>query len=122
MALICLTVVVAALALAAPRLLRRPATGIGCSILLVAAVLVRPGDLGWPPEGWVMVACDVGQGDALVLRAGPGSGVVVDAGPDPLRVDACLDRLGIDPASTLTNFSGRPIALLPHGKPIAQLV
>ena len=30
-------------------------------------------------------------------------------------------HLGIDPASTLTNFSGRPIALLPHGRPIAQL-
>ena len=23
---------------------------------------------GWPPEGWVLVACDVGQGDALVLQ------------------------------------------------------
>lgn len=31
-------------------------------------------------------------------------------------------HLGLDPASTLTNFAGRPIALLPHGRPIAQLV
>ena len=30
-----------------------------------------------------MVACDVGQGDGLVLNAGPGAAVVVDAGPEP---------------------------------------
>ena len=51
---------------------------------------------GWPPPGWVLVACDVGQGDALVLRAGPTSAVVVDAGPDPVVVDGCLDRLEVD--------------------------
>ena len=34
-------------------------------------------------RGWVLVACDVGQGDGLVLNAGQGSAVVVDAGPDP---------------------------------------
>ena len=32
-----------------------------------------------------MVACDVGQGDGLVLNAAPGRAVVVDAGPDPTR-------------------------------------
>ena len=49
----------------------------------------------WPPAGWFMVACDVGQGDAVVLNAGVGSAVVVDAGPDPAAVDGCLDRLGV---------------------------
>lgn len=101
-----LTVVVVGLALAAPRLLRRPVSGIGCCLVLVVAVLVRPADLGWPPQGWVLVACDVGQGDALVLRAGPRSGVVVDAGPDPVAVDACLDRLDVErvPLLVLTHF------------------
>lgn len=43
-----------------------------------------------------MVACDVGQGDAIVLATGePGVAVLVDAGPDPVLLDACLDRLGI---------------------------
>jgi competence protein ComEC len=53
-----------------------------------------------------MVACDVGQGDALVLRAGPASAVVVDAGPDPRLVDRCLSRLGIREvaAVVLTHF------------------
>ena len=36
---------------------------------------------GWPPDGWLMVACDVGQGDALVLRAGPGPASSSTPGP-----------------------------------------
>lgn len=50
---------------------------------------------GWPPRGWLLAACDVGQGDALVLAAAPGSAVVVDAGPQPRLVDRCLRRLGV---------------------------
>ncbi|MGH3341965.1 MAG: ComEC/Rec2 family competence protein, partial [Carbonactinosporaceae bacterium] len=60
----------------------------------------------WPPHGWLLVACDVGQGDALVLSAGEGSGVVVDAGPDPRAVDRCLRDLGVGhvPLVLLTHF------------------
>jgi competence protein ComEC len=54
--------------------------------------LARP---SWPPPGWFLVACDVGQGDAVVLNAGRGSAVVVDVGPDPDLVDGCLDRLEV---------------------------
>jgi competence protein ComEC len=43
-----------------------------------------------------MVACDVGQGDALVLDAGGAGAVVVDAGPDPGLVDRCLRDLGVE--------------------------
>jgi competence protein ComEC len=105
-ALAVLTVVVVGLALAAPRLLGRPVTGVGCCLVLAIAVLVRPADLGWPPDRWLMVACDVGQGDALVLSAGPRAAVVVDAGPDPAAVDACLDRLDVErvPLVVLTHF------------------
>lgn len=62
---------------------------------LCVLVAVPPPTPGWPPRGWVAVACDVGQGDALVLAAGPGRGVVVDAGPDPSVAGRCLDRLGV---------------------------
>jgi competence protein ComEC len=104
--LVVLTLVSVGIAMAAPHLLRRRPTGIGCCLLLVLAVLVRPPTPGWPPDGWLMVACDVGQGDALVLRAGRGAGVVVDAGPDPAAVDACLDRLELTsaPLVVLTHF------------------
>ncbi|GAA1478911.1 ComEC/Rec2 family competence protein [Nocardioides aestuarii] len=94
-ALAVLTLLVGGLALLLPRLLARAVGGVGCCLLVVVSVLVRPPTPGWPPDGWVMVACDVGQGDALVLRAGPGSAVVVDAGPDPALVDRCLDRLDV---------------------------
>ncbi|MGH3362633.1 MAG: ComEC/Rec2 family competence protein, partial [Nocardioides sp.] len=64
---------------------------------------------------WVLVACDVGQGDALVLRAGPAAGVVVDAGPEPTTVDQCLDRLGITrlPLVVLTHFHADHVDGLP---------
>ena len=71
-ALALLTVLALVVALAGPRLLRRPVGGVGCCCLLVAAVLVRPPTPGWPPDGWVLVACDVGQGDALVAQRRPG--------------------------------------------------
>jgi competence protein ComEC len=61
----------------------------------VGTVPVRLVAPGWPPPGWLMVGCDVGQGDASVLPVAPGEGVVVDAGPDPATVDGCLRRLGI---------------------------
>ncbi|MFI1197745.1 ComEC/Rec2 family competence protein [Micromonospora sp. NPDC020750] len=71
-------------------------------LVAVVAVAVIAGTLpvrlvaaGWPPAGWVAVACAVGQGDALVLPAGAGRAVVVDAGPDPAAVDGCLRRLGV---------------------------
>lgn len=68
-----------------------------CAILVagVVALPVRAIAPGWPPRGWVLVVCDVGQGDALVLNAGPGAAVVVDAGPEPTAVDGCLRRLRI---------------------------
>ena len=101
-----LSVLSVAIALAAPWVLRRRWAGIGCCALLVVAVLVRPPTPGWPPRGWLMVACDVGQGDALVLHAGPGRAVVVDAGPDPGALGLCLDRLDVEavPLVVLTHF------------------
>lgn len=101
-----LTVLVVAIALLGPRLLQRPLPGIGSAALLAAVVLLRPPSPGWPGTGWVLAACDVGQGDALVLHSGPGAGVVVDAGPDPAAVDRCLARLDVAqvPLVVLTHF------------------
>lgn len=90
----------------APRLLGRPGSALACTGLLVVVMLVRPPTPGWPPAGWVLAACDVGQGDGLVLRSGEHSAVVVDAGPDPVAMDACLDRLEVRsvPLLVLTHF------------------
>ena len=64
-------------------------------ILLVLAGAAPTSAVTWPPAGWRFVACDVGQGDALVLATTPGHAVLVDAGPDPATVNACLRRLGV---------------------------
>ena len=63
------------------------------ALVLGAGARCLPG--GWPPPGWALIACDVGQGDALVLSAGPRRAVVFDTGDDPEAVDGCLDRLGV---------------------------
>ncbi len=65
-------------------------------VILVASVAVPVSHLRVLPEDWVMAACDVGQGDAIVVSTTPGSAVLVDAGPDPALVDACLRRLGVE--------------------------
>ncbi|MEU5878496.1 ComEC/Rec2 family competence protein [Spirillospora sp. NPDC047279] len=63
--------------------------------VLVAFVGLRCTAPGWPPRDWMLVACDVGQGDGLVLSVGEGRAVVVDAGPDPGLIDGCLRRLDV---------------------------
>lgn len=107
------------LVLFARRIGRRPWVCCAAALLLVLAV-VRPVPLtrvltGWPPPGWAFAMCDVGQGDALVLAAGPGSGVVVDAGPDPRLADRCLRDLGITrvPLLLLSHFHADHVRGLP---------
>lgn len=88
-----------------------------------AVVAARP---GWPPPGWLMVACDVGQGDALVVSAGAAGVLVVDAGPDPRLVDRCLRGLGIRrvPLVLLTHLHADHVEGLPgvlHGRSVAAV-
>jgi competence protein ComEC len=92
-----LTLLAATLALVA--LMARGGVGRLLAVAVLVVVLVqipvRSVLSGWPPPGWDFVACDVGQGDALVLPAAPHVGVEIDAGPDPVLIDRCLSDLGI---------------------------
>ncbi|MFI7634372.1 ComEC/Rec2 family competence protein [Nonomuraea sp. NPDC049400] len=88
-----------AVAVAIPILRRRAWRPVALTVAgaaLVTVLVIRPLAGAWPPGGWLMVMCDVGQGDGLVVAAGPGRGVVVDTGPDPVAMDRCLRRVGID--------------------------
>ncbi|UWF76676.1 MULTISPECIES: ComEC/Rec2 family competence protein [Microbacterium] len=46
------------------------------------------------PDGWSVAACDVGQGDALVIRSADRV-ALIDTGPAPEPLSACLSALGI---------------------------
>lgn len=97
---------------------------------LTAAVIfipVRAVTSGWPPPGWLFAACDVGQGDALALAAGPGAAVMIDAGPDPIAVDRCLRDLGVRqiPLLVITHFHLDHVGGLPgvvRGRSIGRLL
>jgi competence protein ComEC len=96
----------AGLGLLMPWLLARRAATLCAAGLLAVVVLVPLPTPGWPPPGWVLVACSIGQGDGLVLATGPGSAVVVDTGPDPRLMDRCLSRLKVRsvPVLVITHF------------------
>jgi competence protein ComEC len=60
----------------------------------------------WPPSDWLMIQCDVGQGDGAVIRTGAKQGIVIDAGPDDIAMNRCLSDLHITtiPILVLTHF------------------
>lgn len=66
---------------------------VGLAVIVLRPLLAPTG--AWPPPGWRYAACDVGQGDATVIRSGPGAAVVIDAGPPGDAAGECLDRLGV---------------------------
>lgn len=78
----------------------------GAAAVLAAAAWAPTPITGWPPPGWVYVACDVGQGDGGVLQTAPGHALVVDTGPEPAAMDRCLDALQVRvvDAVVLTHF------------------
>jgi competence protein ComEC len=95
--------------------------------VLTLAAAWPTGGFAWPPGSWRIVACDVGQGDALVLATGAGHAVVVDAGPDPAVIDGCLARLHVEvlDAVVLTHFHADHVEGLPgvlHGRSVRQIL
>ncbi|GAB94309.1 competence protein ComEC [Kineosphaera limosa] len=92
---------------------RHPWRAAGAGVLLLA--LIWPTPRAQPPAQWAFTACDVGQGDALLVATGPGRAVLVDAGPDPSAIRGCLDRMAITAldAIFLTHFHDDHVAGLP---------
>lgn len=105
-ALLILGLCTVAAALVAPWVLHRAVLALSLALILIVALLHAPVQPGWPPRGWSVAFCDVGQGDAAIIRAGPRAGVLIDAGPDPQGILRCLDQLDIAslPLVVLTHF------------------
>ncbi|NUO91613.1 MAG: MBL fold metallo-hydrolase, partial [Dermatophilaceae bacterium] len=72
----------------------RPTVAIAV-VVLTTGMAAPTAPISWPPPGWVLIACDVGQGDGLVADNGGGHVVVIDTGPEPEPMRRCLDRIGV---------------------------
>ncbi|MGZ8805168.1 MAG: ComEC/Rec2 family competence protein, partial [Microbacterium sp.] len=84
------------------------------------------------PAAWSVLACDVGQGDAVLLRSA-GAVALIDTGPNAEGLDRCLSRAGVDRLDllVLTHFDldhaggidaviGR-VEVVVHGPPASSM-
>ena len=87
-------------------LLARPWLVLPLVGIMIICLCGTPRQPGWPPRDWVLVVCDVGQGDGIVVRTARDSAVVVDTGPAPAAMRGCLDRLDVArvPLLIITHF------------------
>jgi competence protein ComEC len=77
---------------------RRRVAAIGLVLALVCTVGVFSGNAVRTqlsrPSDWQIAACDIGQGDAVLVRS-LGQVALIDTGPDPALLSKCLSELGI---------------------------
>lgn len=75
---------------------RKPWACVSACALGASVLLPLPTGGSWPPpEDWIVLACDVGQGDGVLVRTGPTSAIVIDVGAEPGPIDACLKGVDI---------------------------
>ncbi|MEV7633317.1 ComEC/Rec2 family competence protein [Microbacterium sp. NPDC089318] len=115
------------------RRLRAAAAGVIVIALAVSAarvLLTGPLASMTTPAEWTVAACDIGQGDAVLVRSG-GETALVDTGADPQALGDCLAQTGTDRIDLLvlthfdldhvgaaTSLAGRVETVL-HG-PVAE--
>ncbi|MFB9310046.1 competence protein ComEC [Agromyces hippuratus] len=80
---------------------RRRVRGVAAAVLIVAIAVPVGLFAGRPligaatrPADWDVAACDIGQGDAVLLRSAEAT-ALIDTGPDPAALSRCLALLGI---------------------------
>jgi len=72
-----------------------PLRKVAIALLVVFVLLGTLSKASFPGSDWRLVQCDVGQGDALVIKISSQSALLLDAGPDPTLLDRCLKILGV---------------------------
>lgn len=90
-----LAAITIALVLLAKRVTRSRQILFITTVLLISILVPSLSHPGWPPKDWTLLACDVGQGDGLLLNLGQHRAIVIDAGPDVRLIGKCLDELAI---------------------------
>ena len=100
----------------------------GAAAAVTALALVVPVPAAPPSRGWTVAMCDVGQGDATIVRSPQGGVLLIDTGPEPDTVDSCLSRLGVEriDAVVLTHFHADHVdglaGVLRSGRTVRELV
>jgi competence protein ComEC len=83
----------------------QPLIVIGAGVALLLFLLFQGTHLApwnnWPGDSWLLVMCDVGQGDGLVLRDRDGRVIVFDVGGEDAAIDNCLKDLGVTEISVI---------------------
>ena len=73
--------------------------GVGAVVVIAVTTISIPAaseilPKSWPIARWEVVACDVGQGDAMVIQS-EGRTALIDVGADDELVNDCLNQLAI---------------------------
>ena len=104
------------------------AAAAGIALTFVLLILHQPHWFTrvWPPSDWLMVQCDVGQGDGAVIRTGTHQGIVIDVGPQDDSMNRCLSELHITtiPVLVLTHFHADHVggmASVLHNRKVGQI-
>ena len=76
------------------------AKALATALALALVVVAAHADQAWQwaspvPDQWAIVACDVGQGDMMMLRVGVHSAAIIDTGPGDGSASACMRRYGV---------------------------
>jgi competence protein ComEC len=69
------------------------------ALLVISALLltsISSFEKRWQIQDWELAVCDIGQGDATLIRTGENSAMVVDVGPDQQAMKNCLTEFKID--------------------------
>lgn len=68
-----------------------------CLILILLGVVLTPRAIKAQnaPSNWQWITCDVGQGDAHLIRTGKHSAVLLDTGDNPSSLESCLNWAGV---------------------------
>jgi competence protein ComEC len=81
---------------------------------------------GWVPPNWQVASCDVGQGDATVIRVSSSEAIVIDVGGSPELINRCLTDLKVRKIALLllTHFHADHVVGLPGalaGREVGQI-
>ena len=73
----------------------RPLARFTLACVVLAVVLPWAFPRPWPVGDWWVIGCDVGQGDAVLVRARSGQVTLIDTGPPDADLPACLSAAGV---------------------------